>query len=540
MSLLYLKCQGTAHTSPFILSRHNSILIEQMATETDETLKARYNEVPYETHVFVHTHPDHLAMVAQIFGVETTPVTKARVLELGCGNGNNIIPMACTLPESQFIGVDFAEQAVNRGKKIVDRLGLKNLELKATSILDLKKDLGRFDYIIAHGVYSWVSDDVKDRMLGVCNDLLSDNGVAYISYNCYPGWHFRDISRHLMLFHSAKFPDPRLNIHQAKAIMQFMGSLPLSETGVYRAVLQQEQQHIQQFPDSYLYHDYLEKYNDPCYFYQFMERAAAHDLQYLSDAELSKVIPQEFPEEVQKTLGKLSSDVLELEQYMDFLRCRPFRRTILCRKNLSIKREFDAANIKKFYISSSLVPNNDGNKEIPFRHGNGGALVCADPALKAAVQHLSSIWPNSVSFSQLLEIAKPHFQGLISNEKTLEAQQDRIASAILRCALAEIVELRTYQPPIAKGLGLMPKASAIARVQAAEQDLVTNLLHQCIHVTPFTKELIQLLDGQKDFEAILKALQENGTTEDRKKRSKLVPIVDRQLRSLLRNALLTV
>jgi trans-aconitate methyltransferase len=184
--------------------------------------KSSYDEVPYESHPFSQTHPDRLATLGRLFGMAPAPVERCRALELGCASGGNLIPMACQLPGSEFVGVDNSRREVEMGRGIIAALGLTNVRIEPASILDVDDSWGRFDYIIAHGVYSWVPDHVQDKMLAICAANLPPQGIAYVSYNTYPGWHMREMIRHMMLYHVAQFPDAQQRLQQARALVDFL------------------------------------------------------------------------------------------------------------------------------------------------------------------------------------------------------------------------------------------------------------------------------------------------------------------------------
>jgi tRNA G46 methylase TrmB len=108
-----------------------------------------YDEVPYDSKPFVQTHPDRLATLALLFGLSPPPITHCRVLELGCASGGNLIPMACTLFESEFVGVDLSGREIEMGRETVRALGLNNIVLKHASILDIDEGWGLFDTLSA-------------------------------------------------------------------------------------------------------------------------------------------------------------------------------------------------------------------------------------------------------------------------------------------------------------------------------------------------------------------------------------------------------
>src|SRR5437763_5023612 len=142
------------------------------------TSQSAYDIVPYTSLPFAQTHPDRLAALATLFSLDPPPLERCRVLELGCASGGNLIPMALTLPDAEFVGIDLSPVQIGEGQAVVAALGLANVRLSATSITDFDHGSGPYDYIIAHGVYSWVADAVQARMLEICERQLATKGIA--------------------------------------------------------------------------------------------------------------------------------------------------------------------------------------------------------------------------------------------------------------------------------------------------------------------------------------------------------------------------
>src|SRR5689334_8568823 len=157
-----------------------------------------------------------------MFGLRAPPVATARVLELGCAAGGNLLPLAQRFPDARFLGVDLSGVQVEHGRRRLGRLGLKNIELRHGSITEVGEADGTFDYIVCHGVYSWVPEPVREAILRIVATRLSDNGVAIVSYNVMPGWHLKRIVRDAMLAHAAHIADPAQKVGQAKALMNFL------------------------------------------------------------------------------------------------------------------------------------------------------------------------------------------------------------------------------------------------------------------------------------------------------------------------------
>ena len=181
-----------------------------------------YDEVLYSSYAFSQTHPDRLATLATLFGMNPTPVTQCRVLELGCGDGSNLVPMAYGLPGSEFVGVDLAARPIATGQEMSKTLGLKNITLHPLDVMTVTPDFGQFDYIIAHGLYSWIPPAVQEKVLSICQENLTPNGIAYVSYNTYPGGHLRQMVRGMMRFHVRHLTDATQQITQSRALLKFL------------------------------------------------------------------------------------------------------------------------------------------------------------------------------------------------------------------------------------------------------------------------------------------------------------------------------
>ena len=313
------------------------LMIEDiMTTNTNDVQQTIYSELGYKSMPFPYTTPATLEAYAALVGVSAPNPKTARVLELGATYGGNIISQALFNLDATFVGIELSQEQVEKGNEVIANAGLTNVSLIQSDIASIGSEIGTFDYIIAHGVYSWVDDDVKDALLRLIDEHLAEDGIAYVSYNTYPGWHTMEEVRQLMMFSNrdkAQFNHKEKVLH-GKTIGSIVGSQILKYDnlkernskflGALRSVMQKD--------EYYVGHDHLEPNNDPVYFYQFNDHLGAHNLAYLCDADLTLSMVRSFDADIADTLDKLApNDHVAQEQYLDFMLDTTFRKSIICK-----------------------------------------------------------------------------------------------------------------------------------------------------------------------------------------------------------------
>jgi cyclopropane fatty-acyl-phospholipid synthase-like methyltransferase len=146
-----------------------------------------YDAVRYSNYPYAQTHPDRLATVAILHGLEPPDPFTARVLELGCGAGGNLMAMAAATPGISAVGVDLAATAIAEGIAAITEIGLTNVELRQGDVRDLAGGaLGEFDYIVAHGLYGWIPEEARDALLATIDASLAPDGISRARCPCSP------------------------------------------------------------------------------------------------------------------------------------------------------------------------------------------------------------------------------------------------------------------------------------------------------------------------------------------------------------------
>ena len=319
----------------------------QMTTE--DMQQTIYKELGYKSYPFPFTTPAYLEAYGALVGLNTPPAKTARVLELGATYGGNIISQAVFNLEATFVGIELSQDQVEKGNQIISDAKLDNVSLIQGNILNFEESMGTFDYIIAHGFYSWISDEMKDKLLNIISNHLADNGIAYVSYNTYPGWHTMEEVRQLMLFANRDQDNltHKEKVLRGKTVGSLVGAQILNYDnlkernskflGALRSVMQKD--------DYYVGHDHLEPHNDPCYFYQFNDHLKAHNLAYVCDADLTLSMVRTYDESIADKLEQLApNSQADQEQYLDFILDTTFRKSIICKASVAKDINFAVAN----------------------------------------------------------------------------------------------------------------------------------------------------------------------------------------------------
>jgi SAM-dependent methyltransferase len=474
-----------------------------------ETLRSTYEEVPYDSHPIALSHPDNLAVVATLHGLAPASPAACRVLELGCASGGNLLPMALTLPDSRFVGIDFSPRQIAAGQQVAAALSLQNIELLALDIMNVPAELGRFDYIICHGVYSWVRQPVKERLLALCQRHLQPQGVAYVSYNTYPGGHFRNLVRDLMKFHVRNTRDPHERARRARAVLDLVARAVPEPEDAYRRLLQREARLLSRYSDAQLLHDHLEEESDATYLHEFVEKARAHGLTYLAEAEPS-LVEGLLSDEARALLARLSDDLVELEQYRDFAFDRRFRQTLLCHADREVAYDFSAQVAAAFSVRPLAEPAGrpapDPAAVEDFRKQDGFTLSTDNPLVRALLHALHDALPRALPFADLLYAVRARLSPFPTIPIHGEDGAEMLASCLEECYQARLCELSLVQPPLSTSVPERPLGSPLARLQAQEGSRVTSLRHRMVEVGELDRAVLRLCDGTRDRAALVAEL----------------------------------
>lgn len=453
-----------------------------------------YDEIRYPGLPYAHTHPDRLAAMAAMRGLAPAHPERCRVLEVGCGDGRNLVPLAYALPGSEFMGIDIASGAIAAARDFATRSSVGNATFDVQDLAAFPRDADTFDYIVVHGVYSWIPAHLRDALLELIACHLAPQGVAFVSYNTLPGCRLRQMVWDMLKFHTALLADPQAQLTEAKALVRLVahGSLEPDE---YTQPLVAEARRLEERPAALLFHDDLAPVNEPVYFHEFVDHAGRHGLRFMDELAFAASTYVDVAAEARAVLATL--DPLTRQQYLDFIACRRYRETLLCRAEVDVAPDplSSALDAFSFGVTSRiratlLDPGTNANTD------PGTALIGAMlAALRAAT-------PRTLPLGALWERLRAAPESRVLLEAVADPRSVALAAVQAGAMQPHVVASRAVHPA-----GARPVASAVVRAQLGEGDLVTSLSHQAVRLEGgLGARLLALMDGSRDRPALRAAL----------------------------------
>ena len=355
-----------------------------------------YDELPYKSLPIEWTAPERLAVASLLHGGPRPPLDTYRVLELGCGDGSNLLPLAYYRRNATFVGVDGARSQIEIADSRKAALGLPNIEFIHADFLTAAKQIsGQFNYIIAHGVFSWVPKDVRDALLSLCAERLRDGGLLYLNYNTRPGWNVRGMVREFLLAQTAEISSLLDRAQAAQDVAaKVVASLTIGEHP-YSQLLSNEFKFVCENHVSYVAHEFLAIDNHAYWRSEFLGLAERCGFQHVADADFN------YPSgKITEDLGpRLRADGIMgrgFEDTVDLLSYRQLHTPILT-KSPWTRQPLTIEEFANLFIASCLSPCASSDTEHQmFQHPSGYQVEAKEEVIWAALNRLQPRWPRGV------------------------------------------------------------------------------------------------------------------------------------------------
>ena len=466
-----------------------------------------YDIVAYPTAIFAQTHPDRLGAIAQLHDIPAAAAGTARILEVACGDAMNLLAMAVAAPKAEFTGFDLAPTVIERGRSRAAAAGLNNVHLEVRDLAEAVQDLeGEFDYIIAHGLYAWVPEPVRQALFALIGRVLAPKGLAFVSYNTLPGGYFRMAIRDLMRHFIPADADPSTALRTARRVLQQFAE-PQPDDGPDMAAYRNQAERMQRQADGLLFHDELSGQYHPQMHSEVCAAAEAAGLIFLADAGRRRFDDGFLPEGVAPNVN-VNGQIVRLAQERDLMELRYFRHSLFVRAGLNPRRTFEPGAVRNLWASARFARHGDG-----WRGDEGSEFgVKRDPALEAALERLAEARPARVPVAEL------------------ELDNDRLRS-LLRLFDLRYIQLHTTPAPFATSVPERPVLSTLARALIDEGlETACTLDHSRVQIDdPALRRFLFGLDGSRAAEDMQALALESGFADPSQWRSALETALSKAL-----------
>jgi SAM-dependent methyltransferase len=465
------------------------------------SVREQFESVLYPEYIHPLSQPAHLAAVARILGHRAPDPTRARVLDLGCARGANLLALAARFPESRCLGLDFSQPQISDGQGLIEAAGLTNAALRTQDLTTWDPAGAEFDYILAYGVFSWVEDPVKERVLALCRQCLAPTGIACISYLTYPGCKQSEALRDLVRLRCDALDTFQEKVVAAHGILDFLAQAYESARSSPHAASWLD--HVRQMRAKdpvFLFHDDLGRERDPCYLLQFVDRASSHGLQYLGDSTFGTMLIENLAGDAGKRLAGMGLSRIEAEQFLDFAICRTFRVSLLVRQEAILPPELDADGVRELCLGTSLRPDAKGAgepAEAVFRTPLGSPITVRGLPLVAFLRGLTERGRGVFPFQEALARAQ-----MAAGRSFDDRELTRLCADLVVLFGRGQLEFSAAPIRVLAAMPERPQLSRFNRALAEHRGLAVSPAHEPLSLNASDQALCAMLDGTRTLTEI--------------------------------------
>ncbi|MEO6338789.1 MAG: class I SAM-dependent methyltransferase [Caulobacteraceae bacterium] len=324
-------------------------------------------DVPYTSGYYREMAPTHQALAALLAGVmPPDPSGPYRFLELGCGTGVGLCVLAAANPQAEFVGVDFMPIHVAAARRLIATAGLTNVRILEASFETLARgeggDLGQFDFAALHGVYTWISEPLKQDVVRLLDRHLAPGGLVYVGYNNMVGW-------------APSLPTQKMLIEQARRVSGDSPSRTYSALATTLALqaakapalagdllshqLKGKTDALDTLPPSlfvYMAHEYLNEHWRPLFITDVARDLAAAKLSFVGRCNFLEVMPELVLSPEQERLLRDCPDPLMAELQTDMMSPTAFRRDLFGRGATRLSPQRREELLRKVSLGLIVTP----------------------------------------------------------------------------------------------------------------------------------------------------------------------------------------
>ncbi|BAQ65189.1 class I SAM-dependent methyltransferase [Geminocystis sp. NIES-3709] len=316
-------------------------------------------EIKYTYGFYGELSPLKLALASVIKSIQAPNLNQIfNYCELGCGRGYTTNLLASAYPHAQFYANDFNPSHILEAKTLAEMANTKNVHFFDDSFAEfINQDLPHFDFIVLHGIYSWISKENRQAIINFIRQKLKVGGLVYVSYNTLPGWSAVMPMQGLMLRHQKRSSLPILEaIEEA---LNFTEQL-LEANATYfvqNPVIKSRYEQLKQQNRHYLAHEYFNEEWNSFYFDEVAQELNEAKLNFVGSAHILDYIDILNLSTTAQTQLNNIKDPIYKEVVRDFFLNTQFRRDIFARGLLSLSAIDQTQIIQNIRYALIVHPN---------------------------------------------------------------------------------------------------------------------------------------------------------------------------------------
>ena len=465
-----------------------------MTGHTADAAPFAYDAVPYPTSVNALQTPDRIRAAGLLHGWRAPDPASASILEIGCGDGYNLMGIAAAAPGVRCLGFDLSVNAIARGRDLLERSGLTNVELEQGDIAAYPLEGERFDYIICHGVYTWVPEAVRQPLLNLVGARLAPGGVAYIGFDALPAAAPKAAINRFLIDRLAGITE--LGARVAEAV-RLLGVLARNQHTQSRLKVQLDQlmNDLPSFDPGYFVHDWLAEHYHPVTLADFRLAAGAAGLCCAGDAALFDLFTDDLDAEGEALVATAGSDAGVRSLVMEMLRgAHQFRRELLVRADAPPPAVTNGLTELSLAYTGERIESRDESGAPIFAYTGGlGHIVPRTPLIQQVLDTLLAVSPGELTVAELAD--------------RLGEGGPAIEDAVRRLATRGTIDAHGMPAAFTLTPGEHPRVGGLVRAMLATGNEAITLRHsKFVTDQEQTRAFLALCDGSRTRSDIARAL----------------------------------
>lgn len=460
--------------------------------------------------------PLRLSLASLSHGGPFPKAAGCRVLELGTGRGESLLPLAFYDPEGSYLGLDGDPENIEAARAAAAEIGLSNLRFEAVDWQEPPLSLGEFDYVLGSDLLARVPEVARSEVLRLCRSSLAETGIAYLDYPVLPGAAQRQLVRTLILplvgsvapsgERGASDKLPRAE--KARSAAEAFRAMITTSQHPYPQLLAMELSRLVDSPPRVIERDYLDAPQTAFLHKDVVTLALAHGLRFVCDSAWNRAEGFVAPEIREELLGRGLAGT-DLEQALDVLRCRAARGSVFCRADVAETAPPSPAILDELWIVSALAPKSeparlDPGVEVSFEGPDGGRIASPDPLLKAVLLDLRASYPRPRRFADAVTAAVDKLREAGADGEPSDEQLAGVAADLWELHSRGLLELFPVLPR--SGESGSHTLHALARHEIKSGSLLTTPLHAKVALGAFDATLASHMDPGADEDTLTGAM----------------------------------